>query len=65
MLLGAFVITLPIFEVPDPMSVAARWMSYVHRLRRVLADADVTVTIHTICAVGFLMSEGIDDRRAS
>jgi DNA-binding response OmpR family regulator len=38
---------------------------YVHRLRKVLADADATVTIHTIRGVGFLMSEGKDDRCAS
>jgi DNA-binding response OmpR family regulator len=38
---------------------------YVHRLRKALADADATVTIHTIRGVGFLMSEGKDDRYAS
>jgi DNA-binding response OmpR family regulator len=38
---------------------------YVHRLRKVLADADATVTIHTIRGVGFLMSESNDGRCAS
>jgi DNA-binding response OmpR family regulator len=38
---------------------------YVHRLRKVLADAEATVTIHTIRGVGFLMSEVKDDRCAS
>jgi DNA-binding response OmpR family regulator len=38
---------------------------YVHRLRKVLADAEATVTIHTIRGVGFLMSEIKDDRCAS
>jgi DNA-binding response OmpR family regulator len=38
---------------------------YVHRLRKVLADADATVKIHTIRGVGFLMSGINDDRRAS
>jgi two-component system response regulator TctD len=38
---------------------------YVHRLRTMLADADATVTIHTNRGVGFLMSEGKDDRCAS
>ena len=38
---------------------------YVHRLRKVLVDADATVTIHTIRGVGFLMSESKDDRCAS
>jgi DNA-binding response OmpR family regulator len=38
---------------------------YVHRLRKVLADAEATVTIHNIRGVGFLMSEIKDDRCAS
>lgn len=38
---------------------------YVHRVRKVLADADATVKIHTIRGVGFLMSESSDDRCAS
>ncbi len=38
---------------------------YVHRLRKVLADADATVKIHTIRGVGFLMSASHDDRCAS
>ena len=38
---------------------------YVHRLRKVLADADATVKIHTIRGVGFLMSASNDDRCAS
>ena len=38
---------------------------YVHRLRKVLADADATVKIHTIRGVGFLMSGSNDDRCAS
>jgi hypothetical protein len=37
----------------------------VHRLRKVLADAEATVTIHNIRGVGFLMSEIKDDRCAS
>jgi DNA-binding response OmpR family regulator len=38
---------------------------YVHRLRKILADADATVKIHTIRGVGFLMSGSNDDRCAS
>jgi DNA-binding response OmpR family regulator len=38
---------------------------YVHRLRKVLADADATVKIHTIRGVGFLMSASHDDRCVS
>ena len=38
---------------------------YVHRVRKVLADADATVKIHTIRGVGFLMSDGTGDRWAS
>jgi DNA-binding response OmpR family regulator len=38
---------------------------YIHRVRKVLADADATVKIHTIRGVGFLMSEGSGDRCAS
>lgn len=38
---------------------------YVHRLRKVLADAEATVTIHNIRGVGFLMSEIKDDQCAS
>ena len=38
---------------------------YVHRVSKALADADATVKIHTIRSVGFLMSEGGDDRCAS
>jgi DNA-binding response OmpR family regulator len=38
---------------------------YVHRLRKILADADATVKIHTIRGVGFLMSGSSDDRCAS
>ena len=38
---------------------------YVHRVRKVLADADATVKIHTIRGVGFLMSDGSGDRWAS
>jgi DNA-binding response OmpR family regulator len=38
---------------------------YVHRLRKILAEADATVKIHTIRGVGFLMSGSNDDRCAS
>ena len=38
---------------------------YVHRVRKVLADADATVKIHAIRGVGFLMSDGTGDRWAS
>jgi DNA-binding response OmpR family regulator len=38
---------------------------YVHRVRKMLANADATVKIHTIRGVGFLMSESDDERRAS
>jgi two-component system response regulator TctD len=38
---------------------------YVHRVRKVLADADATVKIHTIRGVGFLMPANNDDRYTS
>jgi two-component system response regulator TctD len=38
---------------------------YIHRVRKVLADADATVKIHTIRGIGFLLSEGNGDRCTS